>query len=145
MKLLPEKQAWTEAVGEEMPSRTYALDSQDGRVSGRMIDGEEALRQAVGKILQTQWMAHRIYDEQYGLETNGLLGADRAFAKSEAKRRIAEALLADERIYELKHFQFKNSEQPEALHVAFVLRSRFGEWNVSTQNDTRFSFHEQDA
>ena len=49
------------------PSRTYAVDWQTGRVSG-FVDGTDALKQAIYKILQTERFAHLIYSWNYGFE-----------------------------------------------------------------------------
>ncbi len=131
LELLP-KITSVSAAGEseaEMPSATYRLDADVGRVQGR-IDQEAAMRQAVGKILQTQWMAHEIYDERYGLEMQGLLGKDEAYIRSEIKRRIREALMMDDRIREVCDFSFLEAQQLDALHVGFIVRTRFGEWEM---------------
>lgn len=90
---------------EEMPSRTYALDFTNGRVRG-MVDGLEAMRQGVYKILQTVRYENLIYSDDYGAEIDRLQGQNRLFVQTELKRLVREALLADDRITEVRDFQF---------------------------------------
>ena len=64
------------------PSRTYAVNWQTGRVSGT-VDGMDALKQAIYKVLQTERFAHLIYSWNYGFEANRLIGQGAAFLRSE--------------------------------------------------------------
>ena len=51
----------------EKPSKTYKLDLDKGRILG-MVDGQEAVRQAIRKaIIKPRWKC-LIYDNQYGSE-----------------------------------------------------------------------------
>ncbi|MEM5779853.1 MAG: DUF2634 domain-containing protein [Lawsonibacter sp.] len=81
----------------QRPSKTYRVDWTAGRVRG-MVDGREAMGQAIRKVLSTQRFAHLIYSWNYGTEWGGLLGADRALAESEIKRILWEALGQDGRV-----------------------------------------------
>lgn len=47
--------------------RTYKMDFERKRIGG-MIDGKEAVVQAIWKILSTTRFAHLIYDDQYGCD-----------------------------------------------------------------------------
>lgn len=75
------------------PSRTYAVNWQTGRVSGT-VDGMDALKQAIYKVLQTERFAYLIYSWNYGFEANRLIGQSAAFLRSEIQRLVTEALLA---------------------------------------------------
>lgn len=107
----------------EQPSRTWRLDVDRGRVAG-MIDGLDAVRQAVFKIFQTERFRHLIYDADYGAELAGLIGRDPALVRSELRRRITEALIQDDRINEVTDFQIVFSGG-EAV-VQFTVGSTFG-------------------
>ena len=69
------------------PSRTYAVNWQTGRVSGT-VDGMDALKQAIYKVLQTERFAHLIYSWNYGFEANRLIGQGAAFLRSEIQRLV---------------------------------------------------------
>jgi len=79
------------------PSYTYKLDRNTRRVSG-MVDGQDAVKQAVFKILQTVRYRHEIYSFDYGHELESLIGTNPLFVEAEVRRMLDEALLQDERI-----------------------------------------------
>ncbi|MFD3260813.1 DUF2634 domain-containing protein [Paenibacillus lentus] len=106
-------------------SRTYGIDFHKGRCTG-MIDGLDAVRQAVYKILQTDRFAHLIYDANYGSELTGLQGRSQGYVRSEIDRLIKEALLADNRISGVENMQITINGD-EAL-ATFTVASTFGDF-----------------
>ncbi|WP_337102561.1 DUF2634 domain-containing protein [Paenibacillus sp. YIM B09110] len=91
------------------PSRTYLLNFDTGEVEERLINGVDALRQSIRKAIETARYRYMIYNGQYGCELNDLLGQDisQQLLKSEIKRVISEALLADDRIQSVGQFQIE--------------------------------------
>ena len=81
----------------EQPSLTYELNLKDKTIAG-YIDGLEAVKQAVVKILQTRRFEHLIYSSNYGQELDSVIGRDPLWAYAEIERHIKEALLQDDRI-----------------------------------------------
>src|SRR5690606_29056146 len=92
-----------EVEEEQQPSLTYGIDFEKGRIIG-MIDGLEAVKQAVFLILRTERYRYLIYSTDYGSELEGLIGRDSLFVQSELKRRIREALMQDDRIEDVTNF-----------------------------------------
>lgn len=88
---------------EVYPNRTYKLNIENRRVSG-MCDGNEALRQAVYKILNTEFGEDIIYEDDYGLEKQDLFGDNLVYVESEIQVRIREAILSDERFESVDDF-----------------------------------------
>lgn len=113
------------------PSRTYAVNWQAGRVSG-FVDGTDALKQAIYKILQTERFAHLIYSWNYGFEANRLIGQSAAYLKSEIQRLVTEALLADDRITAVENFKVSITGKRQAA-VEFTVVSVFGEMEIETE------------
>jgi hypothetical protein len=111
----------TEAAAQ--PSRTWRLDFGRGRAVGT-IDGLDAVRQAVTKILQTERFRHMIYDADYGVELANLVGRDPVFVQSELRRRITEALTQDDRIDSVTDFQI--DIVGDTATVRFTVVSSFG-------------------
>jgi len=107
----------------QQPSKTYRLDFEKGRIFG-MTDGLEAVKQAVFKILQTDRFRYLIYSPDYGMEWNGLIGANPAFIRSELRRRITEALTQDDRIDSVTDFQIDITG--DTATVRFTVVSTFG-------------------
>lgn len=94
-----------------LPTRTYKLDIGKGRCAG-MIEGKEAMEQAIFKSLKTVRFAHPIYSDDYGFEN--MIGHERLFVRGELPRRIKEALLQDERITGIENFHL-DFEKDEAF------------------------------
>ena len=87
-------------------SATYKI--ADNKIQGD-IDGLEALKQSVYKVLNTEQYEYPIYSFDYGIELENLSGKDIVYVKSELQRRISECLLEDERIEAVDNFAFSNS------------------------------------
>ena len=113
------------------PSRTYAVNWQTGRISGT-VDGMDALKQAIYKVLQTERFAHLIYSWNYGFESNRLIGQSAAFLRSEIQRLVTEALLADDRITAVENFKVSITGKRQAA-VEFTVVSVFGETEIETE------------
>ncbi|MNC10680.1 hypothetical protein D3C75_583470 [compost metagenome] len=107
----------------EQPSKTWRLDTDTGRIAGK-IDGLEAVKQAVFKILQTERYEYLAYSFDYGVELRNLLGQSPAYAQSELRRRIAEALLQDSRIQNVRDFQFESAG--DTMKVRFTVETFAG-------------------
>jgi Protein of unknown function (DUF2634). len=90
------------------PSRTYRLDLDKQRARGT-IDGLDAVRQAVLKILSTERYDYMIYSADYGSEATRLLGGSPGVVRSELGRRIKEVLLQDDRIREITDMSITDS------------------------------------
>lgn len=90
----------TVTEAEELPSLTYRLDLDKGRIAGK-IDGMEAVEQAIRKAIITPRFKCLIYDSQYGSELESAViarDAGREYVRATAERFIKDALLPDTRI-----------------------------------------------
>lgn len=104
---------------EEFPNLTYKLDFENGRIR-EMCDDEEALKQAIRKILYTEFgefLIYEVYD--YGIQKNDLYGMPLDFVQSEIKDRITEAILADDRFESVEDFEF--AKKKGKLNISFVV------------------------
>lgn len=82
---------------ESIPEKTYRLNFETKTIGG-YIDDLEARKQAVKKILLTEYGVYQIYSEEdYGRIYEDLIGKPMTYAVSEVKARIREAILTDER------------------------------------------------
>lgn len=88
----------------DLPTLTYGIDFKRGRVIG-MIDGLQAMEQAIFKILNTNRFEHMIYSDDYGFEN--IIGYDKIFINAELPRRIEESLLQDERITSVENISME--------------------------------------
>ncbi len=130
--MIPEQNANLTILEEQIQSsRTYRLDLVRKRVTS-MIDGRDAIIQAVRKILYTERYAYVIYGSQYGVELNRLIGQEYDFIVSDIKRTLTEALLMDNRIISLENFEMEKTGL-DTMEVNFLVNSIEGEINFSTE------------
>lgn len=108
----------------EQPTHTYKIETNKNRMKG-YVDNQEAMKQAIYKILQTERYKHEIYSWNYGVELQDLFGKPLVYVYPEVERRVTEALLADDRISKVKEFEFSNPELGVVL-VKFKVDTVFG-------------------
>lgn len=89
----------TEETVEIAPTKTWAIDFENGTIGGT-IDEEAALRQFIRKAILTERSKYAIYSDDYGCELNELIGEDitPALIETEIPRMVYEALAYDDRI-----------------------------------------------
>lgn len=113
----------------KQPSRTYKINLEESGISIKgYVDGLEAVKQATKLILLTERYVYPIYSWNYGAELESLVGKDIAYVIPEAKRRIREALMQDDRITGVDNFKF--SKQGDELHIEFEVYSKFGSFST---------------
>ncbi|EHQ88297.1 DUF2634 domain-containing protein [Desulfosporosinus youngiae] len=114
----------------EQPSLTWKLDAAKERIAGR-LDGLEAVKQAVFKILGTPRYHHLIYTTNYGSELETLIGMNPVFVKSEAARMIREALTQDDRITGVENIQ--TTVTGDGLLIECTVISKYGSFEITQE------------
>ncbi len=134
MKLIPdtESKLTENVVIQRIPSLTYRVQQEKEIVSGTVED-LEAMKQAVFKILFTERYQYEIYNWEYGMELSDLFGRAKSYVIPELKKRIEEALLADDRIKAVTDFTFGGEKG--SLEVNFRVHTIFGVLDVQRQVD----------
>ena len=117
---------------ERLPDHTHKMDIQKQRIAGN-TDGLEALAQTVFHILSVERYRYNIYSQNYGVELEGLIGQPADYVKTEAKRRISDALMQDDRITAVENWSFQNSEKN--LMITFTVRSVYGDLQITKELD----------
>ena len=119
-------------VVRKQPSLSYKMKIEKERIE-RTIDGIEAVKQMVYKTLMTSRYKYLIYDWNYGVEFDDLIGKPKEFVKAELPRRIEDALIVDDRVDEVTDFEFRDIDKT-ALAVRFKVKTNIGEtpieWEV---------------
>ena len=110
---------------EEQPSLTYKMDLNGDSVRG-FVDEQEAMKQAIFRILSTERYQFIIYPWYYGIETIDLYGEPVTYVCPELERRITEALLIDTRIISVTDFEF-DLEVKGVVHTMFTVNTIYGE------------------
>lgn len=109
----------------EQPSLTYGMDLEENCVRGQ-VDGREAVKQAVFRILQTERYQYVIYPWWYGIETLDLYGEPVNRVCAELERRITEALMTDGRITGVTDFRHDTGAKG-VVHTTFTVHTVFGD------------------
>ncbi|MBR4845037.1 MAG: DUF2634 domain-containing protein [Bacteroidaceae bacterium] len=111
-----------------IPSKTYKIDWETSRIEG-FIDGKDAIRQAIDLALTTERCLWRIYSWNYGSEIHTLIGKSDAYAMSEMKRMIQDALSQDSRVTDTSDFVFE--AERGNITCQFVAKTTVGEINAT--------------
>lgn len=116
-----------------MTTKTYAIDFVNGRISG-MIDGLEAVKQAITKILLTERFKNLIYTDDYGCDIKETLSSEGntdEYLEVEIPSLIEESLLMDERILSVENFQITfGSPEYDSMHIVFDVTTIYGNTTV---------------
>lgn len=122
---------------EDEPTLTFKVEN--GRIRSK-IDEQDAMIQAVDKILRTERLVYPIYSDQYGNDLDDLIGKDMAYAKVEVERMLKEALLADDRVTAVKIDKIDQIDS-DTLAVSGICTTVYGDINidseVSVDNESR--------
>lgn len=101
------------------PSKTYQFNFETGELENRFIDGKEAVRQAILKMLLTPRDRYAIYSSDYGSEIESLMEEQVSFEymETEIVRLISECVEWDDRVESVDNF--KITRQGDSLLVGF--------------------------
>lgn len=115
----------------EQPTYTYKMNPANETVRG-YTDGQQAMEQAVYKILSTERYQYIMYSWNYGIELRDLYGEAVSYVCPELERRIAEALTWDTRIKSVDNFKFDTSKKGE-VSVTFTAHTVYGDVTVGKE------------
>jgi hypothetical protein len=115
----------------ELPSKTYRLDLEEGRILG-MVDGQEAVRQAIHKAIITPRWKCLIYDNQYGSEIEAAViqshgSASQDYIKTVVPGFVRDALRPDKRISKVSNFVFAFSDEEKAEYFPDLVQALEGD------------------
>lgn len=116
----------------EEPSKNYKI-TDSNRIVG-FVDGLEAIKQAVFLILNIERYEYPIYSWDFGVELKDLIGQDVDYVMAEAKRRITEALLQDDRIEEVDDFEFEVNKSK--VQITFTVYTNYGSFEQEVEVET---------
>lgn len=116
---------------EEQPDKTYKM--QETILRGK-IEGKEAVRQAVYKILNTERYQYPVYSWDYGIELVDLYGEPFSYVCPELERRITEALTWETRIQSADNFTFEQKAGGRIL-VTFTVHTVYGDIDTEQEVD----------
>lgn len=111
----------------ELPTRTYRLDLDKGRILG-FVDGQEAVRQAIRKAIITPRWKCLIYDNQYGSEVEAAViqnrTATREYIEAVLPGFVRDALRPDSRVTGVDNF--KLTFEDDHVYISFDADTIYG-------------------
>lgn len=114
----------------EIPTKTYAIDFERGRIGGT-VDGVDAVKQAIIKAVITPRFKCLIYDDQYGSEIKEDVieeSSSEAYLQTVIPDYIDDALLPDERIINVGDFDIVLEE--DKAHICFTAHTIYGDIQI---------------
>ena len=114
----------------ELPSKTYRLDLEKGRIVGK-VDGIAAVNQAIHKAIITPRFKCLIYNHQYGNEAEAAVtakDATRDYIEATLEGFVRDALRPDTRILSISYFAI--DFEGDAAHISFLAETIFGATEV---------------
>jgi hypothetical protein len=114
------------------PYREYELDPITGKLTGRIIEGTDAIVVWCILTLKSKRYEYPIYSWEYGEEFSSMIGSsyEPDLLQSEVKRMLEECLLINEHIEEIADLKVEQDE--DKLHVSFTLITDQGDAEVET-------------
>jgi hypothetical protein len=112
------------------PIREYEIDFITGKLTGRIVEGVEALRVWAYLALKAQRYSWVIYSWYYGEEYTNLIGYSYSdeYLRSEVQRYIEECLFENEHIKAIENLEV--SQVKDLLTVKFTLVTDVGSKEV---------------
>lgn len=115
------------------PSLSYKMKLEKEHIQNK-IDGIEAVKQAIYKILLTDRYKYEIYNWNYGIDIGELIGKPKDYVKAILPEKIEDALKPDDRIESVDDFVFTDVDKT-TLAVRFNVTTVYGstdiKWEVS--------------
>lgn len=118
-------QTTTESSTVTMPVE-YEIDFKTGQLTGRMVEGLEAIKIWIWLALQTPRYRYYIYTWDYGNEFEDLLGSGftEEYIATEAQRMTEDCLLINDNIQSISDFSV--SVHNDQLTVSFTANTIYG-------------------
>ena len=110
------------------PSLIYKINIEKERIKNS-IDGIEAVKQTIYKILSTDRYKYEIYNWNYGIDIGELIGRPKDYVKAVLPGKIEDALKPDDRIKSVYDFKFTDIDKT-TLAVKFYVKTIFGDIDI---------------
>lgn len=107
--------------------REYEIDFVSGQLTGKIVEGKEAIKIWIWIALQTPRYRHYIYSWDYGSEFEELIGQGytKEYIDTEVQRMTEECLLINENIQSINNFS--SDMEGSQLTISFTANTIYGE------------------
>lgn len=116
---------------EEETPREYEIDFSTGELTGRIVEGLDAIKVWIYLALRVPRYRHVIYSWDYGNELETLVGQGytQDHLELEVNRMLEEALLINENILSIDNLEV--TQESDKISVSFTANTLYGEVDVN--------------
>lgn len=110
--------------------REYGIDFHTGQLTGKIVEGLEAIKGWIWLCMHTERFRHAIYSADYGTSLEQYIGhmLSEEYINTDCEREISDALLINEYIESIEEFEVvRNSD---SLNISFRVVTKFGSLEV---------------
>ena len=113
--------------------KEYEIDFKTGQLTGRVVEGKEAIKIWIWLALQTPRYRYYAYTWDYGNEFEDLIGQGytEEYIGAEARRMTEDCLLINENIQSISDFSI--SMAGDTLTISFTANTMFGNISFTDQ------------
>ena len=121
-----ETETETEQIEESKIPKEYEIDFKTGQLTGRIVEGAEAIKVWIWLVLQTARYRYYIYSWDYGNEFEELIGRgySEEYINAEAQRMTEDCLLVNENIESITDFSV--GMENDQLTISFTANTIYG-------------------
>ncbi|BBF45084.1 phage-like element PBSX protein xkdS [Lachnospiraceae bacterium KM106-2] len=114
----------------EIP-KEYEVDLKTGNLTGRVVEGLDAIKSWVYFALRTKRYQHEIFSWEHGNELEDLIGSSHTqeYYEAEVPRMIKECLMENKYITDVTNFMIQASS--DQLNCSFTIETSYGEVEMS--------------
>ena len=108
----------------------YGIDFATGQLTGKIVEGKEAIKIWIWNCLQTQRFRYPIYSWDYGADMEQYIGraVSKEFLQTDCENEIRSALLVNPYISDITDFEVDRKD--DQMFVSFRAVTKFGEVEV---------------
>ena len=110
--------------------KEYGIDFQTGQLTGKIVEGLEAIKVWIWLCMHTERFRHAIYSADYGTSLEQYIGhmLSEEYINTDCESEISDALLINEYIESIEDFEaVRNSD---SLNISFRVVTKFGSLEV---------------
>lgn len=118
----------------KMP-KEYGIDFATGQLTGKIVEGLEAIKVWIWLCMHTERFRHAIYSADYGTSLEQYIGhmLSEEYINTDCESEITDALLINEYIESIEDFEaVRNSD---SLNISFRVVTKFG--NIEVDENVR--------
>ena len=110
--------------------KEYGIDFETGQLTGKIVEGLEAIKVWIWLCMHTERFRHAIYSADYGTSLEQYIGhmLSEEYINTDCESEISDALLINEYIESIEDFEaVRNSD---SLNISFRVVTKFGSLEV---------------